>query len=90
MGLEGVARLDAGDHAALEGALERAEDRVALTQARLFEAGERLGREDLMERRRRLFMPLVEARFTDEDAEMERRRSLGLDLGDELDDGMEM
>ena len=90
VGPEGVALLDLGDHAALEGVLERPEDRIALTQARLFEAGERLGREDLMERGRRLFMPLLEAQFAREDAELERRRSLGLDLGDELDDGMEM
>ena len=83
VGPEGVARLDQGDHTALEGVLERAEDRVRLTQVRLLDHGELFRNAELTARGRALYGDLVEAQMAEERA-LGRGRGRDLDLGDDF------
>ena len=79
-----------GDHTALEGVLERAEDRVALTQARLFDHGELFRDEELTARGRWLYNAIITAQIADERAErglteeQDLERGRDRDLGDDF------
>ena len=81
VGPEGVDRLDRGDHAALEGVLENAEDRVRLTQLRLLDHGALFRDEEMTARGRGLYGDLV-------DAQMAEERALGRGRDRDMDDDL--
>ena len=81
VGPEGVDRLDRGDHAALEGVLDSAEDRVRLTQLRLLDHGALFRDEEMTARGRGLYGDLV-------DAQMAEERALGRGRDRDMDDDL--
>ena len=82
VGTEGVDRLDRGDHAALEGVLDHAEDRVRLTQLRLLDHGALFRDEEMTARGRALYRDLMKAEIAEERAlGRGRDRDMDNDLG---------